>query len=161
MGLFDRVIGLRYLSALHLNDSKAPFSSSRDLHQNVGLGFLGLRAFHHVMNDRRLEGLPMVLETPIERDGKEDKQIWAGEIKLLESLIDMDPESPEFLAKEQELAEQGKQEREKYQEAFERKQEKERKAKEKTGLKRGRQRKPKETDDELISTDSKYEVDQR
>lgn len=32
---FDRIIGMKYLSALHLNDSKAPFSSHRDLHQNI------------------------------------------------------------------------------------------------------------------------------
>lgn len=80
------------------------------------------------MNDARLEGLPMVLETPIDRDGKEDKRIWADEIKLLEGLIGMDPDSPAFLAKEKELAAQGVQERKKYQEAYEKKLEKERKA---------------------------------
>ncbi|KAI9789031.1 MAG: hypothetical protein M1816_006386 [Peltula sp. TS41687] len=128
---FDQIIGLAYLSALHLNDSKAPFRAERDLHQNIGLGFLGLRAFHNVMNEARLEGLPMVLETPIDRDGKEDKRIWADEIKLLEGLIGMDPESPTFLAKEKELAAQGAQERKKYQEAYEKKLDKERKAAEK------------------------------
>ena len=52
---FDRVVGMRYLSALHLNDSKAPFHSHRDLHQNIGLGFLGLRAFPNVMNEPRFQ----------------------------------------------------------------------------------------------------------
>lgn len=150
MARFDEIIGLRYLSALHLNDSKAPFSSHRDLHQNIGLGFLGLRAFHNIMNDRRLEGLPLVLETPIDRDGKEDKGIWAAEIKLLESMIDMDPGSAEFLAKEKELADQGAQERAKLQEAYDRKQEK---AKKKAEAPTRRKRAKKESSDSGNSSD--------
>ncbi|PGH19238.1 hypothetical protein AJ80_04103 [Polytolypa hystricis UAMH7299] len=67
MSEFDEQIGLKHLRAMHLNDSKAPGGSKRDLHANIGTGFLGLRAFHNVMNDRRLEGIPMVLETPIDR----------------------------------------------------------------------------------------------
>lgn len=142
---FDKVIGLKYLRALHLNDSKAPFASHRDLHQNIGLGFLGLRAFHNVVNESCFENLPLVLETPIDSkdaDGKdtEDKSVWAGEIKMLERMIGMDAEGQEFRAMEAELAERGKVEREKYQEAFERKVEKERKAVEKgqTRLKFGK-----------------------
>lgn len=130
---FDKVVGMKYLSALHLNDSKAPFASHRDLHQNIGVGFLGLRAFHNVMNEPRFEGLPMVLETPIDAkddEGKdiEDKGIWAREIKMLEGLIGMDTKGEEFGTLERELAGKGKEEREKFQEAFERKTEKERKA---------------------------------
>lgn len=127
---FDEVIGMQFLKALHLNDSKAPLGSHRDLHQNIGLGFLGLRAFHNVMNEPRFENLPMVLETPIDRKdnwGKdiEDKKVWAGEIKLLESLIGMDPESEAFKRLEAELADRGKEEREKMMEAIRKKEEKE------------------------------------
>ena len=133
---FDEVVGMKYLSALHLNDSKAPFASHRDLHQNIGLGFLGLRAFHNVMNEPRFEGLPMVLETPIDtkdEDGKdiEDKRIWAREIKMLEELIGLDAESKDFKAMEKELADKGAEERAKYQDQFERKLGKEKKATEK------------------------------
>ncbi|KAL6232895.1 hypothetical protein BDW75DRAFT_9720 [Aspergillus navahoensis] len=64
---FEDLIGIQHLRALHLNDSKAPGGSKRDLHANIGTGFLGLRAFHNVMNEPRFEGLPMVLETPIDR----------------------------------------------------------------------------------------------
>ncbi|KAL8784598.1 MAG: hypothetical protein Q9213_003853 [Squamulea squamosa] len=74
----DSAVGFQYVKALHLNDSKAPFGSRRDLHANIGTGFLGLRAFWNVMNERRFEGLPMVLETPIDRkvddDGKGPKK---------------------------------------------------------------------------------------
>lgn len=121
---FDDVVGMKYLKGLHLNDSKGPLDSKRDLHQNIGLGFLGLRAFHNVMNEPRFQNLPMILETPCERkdpsdpSGKktiEDKSIWAREIKLLESLIGMDPDSEEFKTLEKELSDKGKAERAKLQ----------------------------------------------
>ena len=126
---FDRTIGMQYLKALHINDSKAPFGSHRDLHQNIGLGFLGLRAFHNVMNETRFENLPMVLETPIDHKdqwGKdiEDKRVWAREIKLLESLVGMDPESAKFKSLETELAEKGKEERTRMEESIRKKEEK-------------------------------------
>ncbi|KAL8667483.1 MAG: hypothetical protein Q9202_000699 [Teloschistes flavicans] len=63
----DKTVGMKYVKALHLNDSKAPLGSHRDLHANVGTGFLGLGAFWNVMNEKRFEGLPLVLETPIDR----------------------------------------------------------------------------------------------
>jgi len=146
---FDKIVGMRYLRALHLNDSKAPFGSHRDLHQNIGLGFLGLRAFHNVMNEPRFEGLPMVLETPIdhkdEQTGKdvEDKQVWAREIKMLEGLIGMDADGEEFRALEKQLADEGEEERKKLQDQFERKVEKDRKAREKgqTKLQFGKKKK--------------------
>ena len=77
MSEFDQKVGLKYVKALHMNDSKAPFASHRDLHANIGTGFLGLRAFWNVMNEEAFEGLPMVLETPIDRkvdDGKEGQE---------------------------------------------------------------------------------------
>jgi AP endonuclease 1 len=124
MGKFEEVIGFKYLRALHINDSKAPFGSMKDLHANIGTGFLGLRSFHNLVNDPRMEGLPLVLETPIQvRDEhgglvkdekgkeKEDKAIWAREIKLLESLVGMDTEGEEFLRLEKELQKRGESER--------------------------------------------------
>ena len=130
-------MGLRFLRALHLNDSKAPFRSHRDLHANIGTGFLGLRAFHAVVNEPRFEDLPMLLETPTDRDGKEDKNVWATEIKLLEGLIGLDPEGKAFKEQEQRLADQGREMREKHRLAFERKAVKQSKDKDKKGLKAG------------------------
>nr|OQO30125.1 hypothetical protein B0A51_02865 [Rachicladosporium sp. CCFEE 5018] len=139
---FEEKVGMKYVKAMHINDSKAPFNSHRDLHANIGTGFLGLRAFHNIVNEPRFEGLPLVLETPIElkdADGnnikddkgkdKEDKQIWATEIKLLESLVGMDVESEEFLRLEKELARKGEPERKRLQEQIDRKGEKEAKKK--------------------------------
>jgi AP endonuclease-1 len=126
MESFNEIVGMKYLKALHLNDSKTPFSSHRDLHANIGTGFLGLRAFHNVVNFEPFQHLPMILETPIEKkseDSKvfEDKNVWATEIKLLEGLISADPESEEFKADEQRLLDLGAEERAKYQKQVDKK----------------------------------------
>ncbi|KAI1433038.1 AP endonuclease, partial [Xylaria sp. CBS 124048] len=152
MAEFDEVVGTSYLRALHINDSKAPFASHRDLHANIGTGFLGLRAFHNVVNHDALAGLPMILETPIDRpglDGKtvEDKQVWADEIKLLERLIGMDPTSDEFNALEQELQAQGASERAKYQDQVDRRKDKDAKK----GKREGKGRKKKKADEDSDS----------
>lgn len=147
MRRFDAVVGGAFLKAVHVNDSKAPLGSHRDLHQNIGLGFLGLRAFHNLVNDARFAGLPLVLETPVDRKdaqtGKsvEDKGVWAREIKLLEGLVGMDAEGEEFRGLENRLAGEGAEERAKYQEAFEKKLEKERKKTDRGGTKKKKKKK--------------------
>jgi deoxyribonuclease IV len=78
---FDNIIGLNYLKALHLNDSKKSFGSRVDRHESIGKGSLGLEPFKFIMNDPRFDHIPMVLETP-------DHSIWKKEIRLLYRLID-------------------------------------------------------------------------
>ena len=116
------MVGLKYLKAMHMNDSKGMLNSKKDLHQNIGVGFLGLRAFHSIMNEPRLTNIPLILETPCDKPDPEDpkktiddKTVWSREIKLLESLIGMDPESDEYEQLESDLADQGKEERDKMQ----------------------------------------------
>ncbi|POS84846.1 hypothetical protein EPUL_002433 [Erysiphe pulchra] len=120
MDSFSKIVGISYLKALHLNDSKAPLASNRDVHANIGTGFIGLRAFHNVVNFPQFQDLPMILETPTDKknpDGKsvEDKSVWSTEIKLLEGLIDIDPETNEFKAEEKRLQDIGAEERKKFQ----------------------------------------------
>ncbi len=78
---FDNIVGLNYLKALHLNDSKKSFGSRVDRHESIGKGSLGLEPFKFIMNDPRFDHIPMILETP-------DQSIWKKEIRLLYSLID-------------------------------------------------------------------------
>ena len=66
---FDRVIGLERLGLIHLNDSKHPFGSRKDRHENLGEGTLGEEPFRRVVLDQRLAGVPKVLETPKGDDG--------------------------------------------------------------------------------------------
>jgi deoxyribonuclease-4 len=76
MKKFDDVIGLSYLKALHLNDSKKALASRVDRHESLGKGELGLGAFRAIMNDPRLDEIPMILETV-------DDTLWAKEIRML------------------------------------------------------------------------------
>jgi deoxyribonuclease-4 len=66
---FDRLIGLRRLCVFHINDSLKPFASRVDRHAAIGQGHLGLEPFRLLVNDRRFQKRPMILETP-----KEDSQ---------------------------------------------------------------------------------------
>ena len=68
---FDRVVGLDRLKALHLNDSKNPFSSHKDRHECLGDGSLGLETFRSIINHPALKDKPMILETPNELPGYE------------------------------------------------------------------------------------------
>ena len=74
---FDRVIGLKRLRAVHLNDSMNPRGARKDRHQKLGQGCIGPEALKRVVTHPALQGLPMVLETPNELPG------YAEEIRLL------------------------------------------------------------------------------
>lgn len=67
---FDREIGLSQLELIHLNDSKFPLGSRRDRHAHIGQGEIGESAFSLIVNHNALHGLPFILETPKEIDGK-------------------------------------------------------------------------------------------
>lgn len=79
--LFDETLGMQYLKAVHLNDSKGKQGSRLDRHEQIGKGFIGMEGFKNFMSDERLERIPMVLETP-EGDKK-----YKQELKALRSLI--------------------------------------------------------------------------
>ncbi|KNC96981.1 apurinic endonuclease (APN1) [Spizellomyces punctatus DAOM BR117] len=81
---FDRIVGLKYLRAMHINDSKCPLGSKKDRHENLGKGEIGLEAFRCIMNDERMNGIPLVLETP-ERDGDMG---YKEEIDILYGLVE-------------------------------------------------------------------------
>ena len=76
---FDRVVGFKYLRAIHLNDSKKGAGSHVDRHEVLGEGFLGKEFFSRFMHDPRFDDMPIILETP-------DPMRWAEEIRWLRSL---------------------------------------------------------------------------
>lgn len=79
---FNTFIGLPYLCAFHLNDSKNPLGSRKDRHANLGEGFIGLECFKFLMTDPRLKQLPKYLETP------NGATMWKEEIALLKHLAE-------------------------------------------------------------------------
>lgn len=77
---FDRVIGLRRLKAVHLNDSLNALGSKKDRHAKIGAGVIGLDGMARIINHPVLRGLPFYLETPNELPG------YAEEIAILKGL---------------------------------------------------------------------------
>lgn len=76
---FDEIIGFKYLRGMHINDSKKELASHVDRHDSIGKGLMGMTMFELLMNDKRFDNIPLILETP-------DESVWAEEIKLLYSL---------------------------------------------------------------------------
>ncbi|MEG0291521.1 MAG: deoxyribonuclease IV [Anaerovoracaceae bacterium] len=77
---FDRVVGIEFLKALHLNDSLNSLGAHKDRHAKIGEGFLGVETFRAIVNHPKLKELPMILETPNELPG------YMEEIELLRGL---------------------------------------------------------------------------
>jgi AP endonuclease-1 len=73
---FDNLIGLEHLSVLHANDSKTPYNSHHDLHENIGNGYIGLEGFKNLASDKRVRNKPWILEVPgFEHLGPDKKNI--------------------------------------------------------------------------------------
>jgi deoxyribonuclease-4 len=78
--LFDEIVGRKYLMGMHINDSKPDLGSKVDRHDSLGCGKIGWDAFSFIMNDERMDDIPLVLETI-------DEEIWANEIKALYDFV--------------------------------------------------------------------------
>ena len=77
---FDAIVGRKYLMGMHINDSKPDLGSRVDRHDSLGVGKIGWDAFKFIMNDERMDDIPLVLETI-------NEEIWAQEIQALYDLI--------------------------------------------------------------------------
>ena len=73
---FDRIVGMHYLRAMHINDSKAEFESRVDRHHSLGQGEIGWTCFEYIASDSRFDNMPLILETI-------DSSIWKEEIQQL------------------------------------------------------------------------------
>lgn len=78
---FDKIVGRQYLMGMHINDSKPELGSRVDRHDSLGVGKIGWDAFKFIMNDDRMDDIPLVLETI-------NEEIWAQEIQALYDLIE-------------------------------------------------------------------------
>jgi len=76
MADFESVVGFQYLKGMHINDSKAVLGQKLDRHHSLGQGEIGWTMFQQLMQDPRIDNIPMTLETI-------DPSIWADEIQQL------------------------------------------------------------------------------
>lgn len=96
---FDNVIGLDKLACIHVNDSKNEKGSHKDRHENIGLGSIGFDNLINVIYNRRLDGIPKILETPYIGDTDDSKERLYPPYKFEIEMIRNKKFDPEFLDK--------------------------------------------------------------
>ncbi|KKW28772.1 MAG: putative endonuclease 4, partial [Parcubacteria group bacterium GW2011_GWB1_52_7] len=57
-------VGIQNVVALHVNDSKTPFNSRHDRHENLGEGYIGIDGFRALAGEKRLHHAAWILEVP-------------------------------------------------------------------------------------------------
>lgn len=73
---FDRVVGMEHLELWHVNDSRDPFGSFRDRHENIGEGAIGREAFRILVNHAEIKKFPLILEVPgVDGEGPDKKNV--------------------------------------------------------------------------------------
>ena len=77
---FGEIIGWEYFCAMHVNDTKKGLGSKVDRHESLGKGMIGSELFQLIMNDPRMDSIPLILETP-------NVDIWPEEIRQMYSYI--------------------------------------------------------------------------
>ena len=81
-----KYVGIEKLAALHVNDSKSPFNSHHDRHENIGEGYLGLGAFKNLLRERTFIAPAWILEVPgYDGNGPDKKNVDA--LKSLEPIL--------------------------------------------------------------------------
>lgn len=76
---FEKIIGLKYVKCVHINDSKNICGARKDRHENIGKGYIGLDNLINFIYNKKLENIPMILETPYIND----KAPYKEEIELI------------------------------------------------------------------------------
>lgn len=79
---FEREVGIDRLFLIHLNDSKGNLGDGLDRHEHIAKGKIGLEGMSAILHEDRLLHIPVVLETPFEKEG-DDKRDIAAVKKLL------------------------------------------------------------------------------
>jgi len=67
---FDKLIGLKYIKLIHLNDSNKPLDSHIDRHDLIGKGYIGLEGLRYIYEWATKNKIDIILET-----GGEDTEI--------------------------------------------------------------------------------------
>jgi deoxyribonuclease-4 len=77
----------------HLNDSQHPFGSNKDRHAHVGAGAIGAEPFRWLLRDPRTEGIPLILETPHEREevAEDDESADPADVRMMALLRSLLP----------------------------------------------------------------------
>jgi deoxyribonuclease-4 len=82
---FDKIIGLKRIGCIHINDSKNEMGAKKDRHANIGFGSIGFENLLNVIYHPLLNNIPKILETPYVEDSNGDKIYppYKYEIKMI------------------------------------------------------------------------------
>ena len=73
----NSVLGIEHVHLIHANDSKQPLGSHVDRHANIGEGHIGEEGFRRILRHPRLKDKPFILETPVEDEGDDLRNVQA------------------------------------------------------------------------------------
>jgi deoxyribonuclease-4 len=73
----EEILGLDLVRVIHANDSKGGLGSHLDRHENIGSGKIGEEGFRAILAHPALRKKPFILETPVEEDGDDRRNIAA------------------------------------------------------------------------------------
>ena len=77
----EKLIGIKLVKLIHLNDAAGALASHHDRHDHIGQGSIGMEGMRRIINHPKLKNIPMVLETP-----KEGPSSDAMNLKLVRKL---------------------------------------------------------------------------
>ena len=96
---FNKLIGLKYIKVIHVNDSKNEINSHKDRHENIGLGYIGFDTLIKIIYDERFKDIPKILETPYVTENDEAKEKIYPPYKYEIAMIRNKKFDPELLHK--------------------------------------------------------------
>ena len=73
----DEILGLEHVRVMHANDSKGALGSHMDRHANIGEGCIGEAGFRGILTHPKLRSKPFILETPVDKEGDDRKNVDA------------------------------------------------------------------------------------
>ena len=80
---FDKIIGLKYLKCIHINDSKNELGTHKDRHENIGYGTLGFDNIINILYNEKIKDVPKILETPYVKNDKDSYPPYKFEIEMI------------------------------------------------------------------------------
>ncbi len=63
---FDKLLGIKNIACIHINDSKAEYSTGKDQHAGLGEGHIfknNIKTLEYFINFAKKNGIPLILET--------------------------------------------------------------------------------------------------
>lgn len=82
---FDKIVGLKKLGCIHINDSKNEKGMKKDRHENFGFGNIGFDSLINIIYNERIENIPKILETPWVKTDTGSYPPYKFEIEMIKS----------------------------------------------------------------------------